>query len=533
MFRQQIIITSLITSFILMAGETQAASPFKNTDFLKVAHGFGALYKGTVQRPLKVAVLDKGFLGYEKEIGRSLPRNTRYIPGPVTPPDDLKIEHGLRMAQILYDMSSDNGADGAPIAELRLYNVFGFSNFQAAIADMVAQKVDLVLYSEVWEFGNNFDGQGFIDAEVQKALNAGIIWVNASGNFGLTTFNSGIKTGKDNWVILPDQNQALGFRCQDNPQKKCQVKIVLSWNDFKNDSEIGTDKDLDLALTDDLLNIIEASRLKQTSNDVTKPGESKYPREEVTAELKPGQYFIRVKKSSENFTSRDRLRITVDGDSLLMPSADKTETLLNPADLKGVISVGAWDSLRTGLSVKLKKPDIWALSSIIFEDGREFRGSSNSAAIVAAALVLAKSQKPELRGPELMSRLTFSNIWNSLGLSLNQLGFTPKDDGQCFTETMLPNLPQHIQMMLARGAKLVDTSHGLRLMTSYDPVILDRDLARNNPEDVILMTAQGLKVQARYESSAQDDIEVFQRPQEAGPCYLPQTNLKFLGIRGL
>ncbi len=519
----------LILQIVMMGGSAGAASPFKNMDFLRKTYNFKSLYSQTAQKHLKVAVLDKGFEGYKKEIGNSLPKNTRYFPGPVAAPAEVKVEHGLRMAQILYDLSSNNGTQDSAIQELRLYNVFGFSNFQAAIAAIIADKVDLVLYSEVWEFGNNFDGHGFIDAEVSKAINAGVIWVNAAGNFGQTTYNSSIQTYQDQWVSLPDQNHSLSLRCEENPEKKCPVKIVLSWNDFTNDANGGTSKDLDLALTDDLLNVVEASSLKQTVHKDLALGETSYPREIITAELKPGQYYIRVKKSSDNFIASDRLRITVDGENISMRSSDQTETLLNPADLKGVIAVGAWDSARTGISVKMNKPDIWTLSSIIFEDGKEFRGSSNSAAIVAAAVVLEKALKPKLTGADILAQLSFATSWRTVGLSLNQLGFTPKS-GSCFSEVFIPNLPEHVQAIMARGAKLVETNFGLRLMTPYDPVTLGSNLRRTSYNDVILASYHGLRAQSRFMVTNAEDIEVFQRPTDAGPCVLPQNSQRFLGF---
>lgn len=528
MLRKMFILFTILMT-VMMAAPAGASSPFKNMDFLRKTYNFQSLYDQKTKKTLKVAVLDKGFEGYAVEIGKSLPANTKYFPGPVAAPAEVKVEHGLRMAQILYDLSSNNGNNNTAIEELRLYNVFGFSNFQAAIASIIADKVDLVLYSEVWEFGNNFDGQGFINAEVSKAVKAGVIWVNASGNFGQTTYNSEIKTYKDQWVSLPDQNQALALRCEDNTEKKCPVKIVLSWNDFKNDSEVGTDKDLDLALTDDLLNVVEASSLKQTLNKEAGPGETKYPREIITAELKPGQYFIRVKKSSDNFNSKDRLRITVDGENITMPSSDKNETLLNPADLKGVIAVGAWDSARTGISVKMNKPDVWTLSSIIFEDGKEFRGSSNSAAIFAAATLLTKSAQPKMSGSDILSSLTFATSWKSGGLSLRQLTFTPKT-GSCFSEVFIANLPEHIQTLMARGAKLVETNYGLRLMTPYDPLSLSPKLRRASFNDVVLASSSGLRVQARFIVSGADEIEVFQKPIDANVCSLPQSSQRFLGF---
>lgn len=503
----------------LLGSASEASSLFKNSETLKRIYGFNV---PTIAKPLKVAVLDKGFMGFEGQIGQSLPPNTVYVPGPVAPPPDLKVEHGLRMAQIFWDLASDSGAYPNVVAELRLYNVFGFSNFQAAIQDLIADDVDLVLYSEVWEFGGNFDGGGFINAEVQKALDAGVVWINAAGNFAQTTFNSPIASAQDDWLKLPDQNQSLALRCLDNPQKKCQVKVVLSWNDFKDEPEIGTGKDLDLALTDDMLTVLQVSRLRQTNAPQTGPGESKYPRESLTAELSPGLYFIRVKKMSDNFSSQDRLRITVDGEFLSMPSATPEESVLNPADLPGVLTVGAADSPRSGLSAKMKKPDLWALSSIILDDGQEFRGSSNSAAIVAARLALDLVEDSSLTSQDLLNQNVSSTAWRGpRGLSLSVLAFQPTGQG-CFKEVFEPNLSEHVLAMIARGAKLVETTHHLRLMVPYDPLTLDRRLRRQTMSDLILVSERGFYTQPRFSPTAPGAVEVFQIPQEAGLCYLPQ-----------
>jgi hypothetical protein len=518
-----IFITLVMTASSALAGS--GSSPFRNLNALKNSLGFNRYYSQSPSQPrlLKIAVLDKGFTGYEKEIGKTLPKNTKFIAGPVENPADLKVEHGLKMAQILTGLLTDDLSRAALQPELRLYNVFGYSNFKAAIDDMIAQKVDLVLYSEVWEYGGNHDGKGFINAEVNRALKAGILWVNASGNFALTTYNSNIKTLNDDWVSLPDQNNALALRCNAERSKKCAVKIVLSWNDFKDDVDAGTDKDLDLALTDDLLNILQTSGLKQSADrNEGRPGFSKYPREIIQTEIAPGNYYLRVKDRSKNWNQKDRLRITVDGDAVVMPSHSQEETVLNPADNPGVITVGASDADRSSNSRRMNKPDIFAPSSIQLQDGTEYRGSSNSAAIVAAGVAMLKTFDRDLKREEIIGKIAGNSgqNWGQPGLSLNMLAFSPTGHG-CFVDAIYNPMPPYLQHALSMGGVMVQTSAGLRIMTPFDPAQLNFNIRRNRIDDMIVALPQGYFVYPRYAMIPAGAVEIFQRPLEAGLCRAP------------
>lgn len=514
----------------LMLGLTtvSVASPFTNTDSLKNSLGFTPYYSSqNPGRKLKVAVLDKGFFGYEKEIGRTLPAGTRYVAGPMANPENMKVVHGLKMAQILTAMMTNDMRASQWMPELTLYNAFGYSNFKAAIDDVIARQYDLVLYSEVWEYGGNGDGGGFINAEVNRATRAGVIWVNAAGNFALTTYNGPLTTVQDNWILLPDQNNALALRCQAAAGKKCSAKIVLSWNDFKDDVEEGTTKDLDLALTDDMLNVIQNSALKQSDNrNEGRPGFSKYPREIISAELSPGLYFLRVKNRSNNFTNRDQLRITADGDGLVMPSHSRGESILNPADNPTVITVGASDSDRSSTSFFKDKPDLLAPSSIKLSDGTEYRGSSNSAAIVAAGLGILKSREPRMTRKDLLDAVSSKHNWEQRGLSLNLLGFGPTGPN-CFVDVAFNPIPEQIRDVVARGGVPVQTTAAIRVMVAFDPILLTPGLNRQLLNDMIVALPQGgYGIFNRRAMIPPGAVEVFQRPLEAGLCRPTPVNGK-------
>lgn len=476
----------------------------------------------TPRRAVRVAVLDKGFSGAREEIGRTLPAGTRIFDGPVAPPADLDSDHGLRMAQIVTALVTDDLRSPERL-DLRLYNTFGFSNFQASISRAIADKVDIVLYSEVWEYGGNLDGRGFINAEVDRAVKAGILWFNAAGNFAKTTYNSAVKTGAEDWVDLPDTNRALKLVCQAPQGRKCAAKVVLSWNDFKNSSEPGTNKDLDLALTDDLLNIRRTSTLRQSADAAeARPGYTKYPREIVSDELEAGTYYIRVKNSSKNFGAADRLRVSVDGEFLELPSADKLENLPTPADNPGVVTVGALDSDRSSRSVRLGKPDVSTISSIKLEDGSEFRGSSNSAAIAASVGAMTFLQRGSVDRKTFLALHAKDEDWSRGGLSLSWLRFGFTGPG-CFIEGSWPEAPRYLAPALEAGGRFVQTTSGWRIMTSFDPATLARGHRRIRADDMLTLGPAGWRFFPRNTLIPEGAVEVFQRPLEAGLCGAPSS----------
>jgi len=520
---QKFVMSFLFAILIFSFSLASQAQVFKNISGIQSSLGFNKYYDTKSSRPVKIAIFDKGFSGYQNEIGRSLPAKTFYMPGPIPAPEDLKTDHGLRMAQIVTALVTDNLQKPEVIKEFYLYNVFGYSNFKAAVDDAIARQIDVISYSEVWEYGGNNDGEGFINKQATRATKAGITWVNAAGNFALTTFNAKIKTVSDDWLQLPDQNNALALRCDENPTGKCNIKVVLSWNDFKNEVEPGTKKDLDLALTDDLLNIVQNSSLQQ-SNDAneSRPGFSKYPREILTAEIKVGTYYLRVKNRSKNFSSQDQLRITVDGESITMPSHSKNESVLNPGDNPAVITVGASDSNRSSISASMGKPDVVAPSSMILQDGTEFRGSSNATAVVAAGIALLKSSSSKaVSRSQILSKITREFDWSRGNLSLQGFGFLPTGSN-CFVPREWKEAPAHIQMVLAAGGVLVDTTMQVRLMVPFDPVELAPELRRQYSNDMIVVTQDGqYQLFGRHQLIPQGAVEVLQRPLEAGLCSLP------------
>ena len=53
--------------------------------------------------------------------------------------------------------------------------------FKDAVETVAHENFDLVLYAQNWEFGGNGDSKGFINALVNQATQAGVIWMQVSG----------------------------------------------------------------------------------------------------------------------------------------------------------------------------------------------------------------------------------------------------------------------------------------------------------------------------------------------------------------
>lgn len=514
----------LLLSFIGNA-QPAYANEFQNIEEIRslyrVEKAISAL---APNQKLRVAILDKAWLGVETEIGKTLPANTKYVLGPVAVPADLKSNHGLRMAQIVTEFLGTTWANKN--LNLELYQVYGFTNFKFAIDQLIQNPPDVVLYSEVWELGGNSDGKGFINAQVNRALAANIKWVNAAGNFGDRTYNTGITTLNENWVKLPDQNQSWKITCEAPKDKKCGLRVVLTWNDFKDDSELGTDRDLDLALTDDLLNIILTSTLKQSADkNESRPGYSKYPREAVSAEISAGTYFVRIKNVSKNFSASDRLRLIADGDFISVDSFDPNESLLNPADNPGVLSVGALDSERTSLSKKLSRPDLWAISSIILKDGQEFRGTSNAAAIFATSVGLTvaynKQQGIEVSRSDLIDLFGLDFNWEKGQISLNELRFGPLNSN-CFGGDQNVLKSSQIKKFSALGGILVQTTDSWKMMFAFDPWNFFSIKKSFQDERLMLLPSGEVRAYPRFSPLIPGAIELFARPYEVDLCQMPE-----------
>ncbi len=377
---------------------------------------------------VKVAVLDSGFHrvdGKRPYLPKSAELVEHYDPEFIRKhklgePDFQKAfvpgeSHGRLMAQIAW--AASGGSQFGP--KFYLLNANGPTLFRRAVRYAIERKVDVILFSGTFEGAGNFDGRGPINAAVDDAIAAGIIWVNAAGNTGGTVFNGPVTVDQTGYLKLRtgDDPTALRFA---NRLDENAVTVTLTWNDYKETEDAGTEKDLDLVVEDWLGRVVGESKLKQVPDGkAAAAGETKNPRERlVFAELpaKPAgeEYRIRVKATSTNFGALDRIRILVssarpapiidpDTGKTVIPvellDASKSGEIYPPADHAGVLTVGdATQQSAVGPTVDGRlKPDVILGDSVArFSNGDESIGSSNAAAYFAGVVAVLRATEPSL-----------------------------------------------------------------------------------------------------------------------------------------
>jgi hypothetical protein len=381
---------------------------------------------------VKVAILDYGFDGVGG--GRAyLPDNAvvveHYDPELVRrfhlgDPDYRKAfdpgnRHGRIMAQIVWAVTGfhPNGP------KFYLLNASGPTMLRRAIRYAIEQKVDVILFSGSFEGGGNGDGRGPINRAVADALAAGILWVNAAGNYGHCVYNGPVRIDKDGYLRFRDgaDGTVLRFR---NRVDENTVTVTLTWNDYREQEDAGTDKDLDLYVEDPSGKVIGSSEKTQVSGDrVAGPNESRNPRERVVLTDLPANldfnYRIRVRARSHNFSWDDRIRVlvTASRDTYVDPAtntpdegvkffdATGREELFPPADNPLVLTVGdSSPASAVGPTGDARvKPDVHLEDSrAFFSNGEVSVGSSNAAAYFAGVVAVLKAAEPGLQTRHLL-----------------------------------------------------------------------------------------------------------------------------------
>jgi CSLREA domain-containing protein len=134
---------------------------------------------GITGKGVRVAVIDGGFLWYEaaRDAGL-LPENVHLVQDyNFTPPEEMTSAHGTACAEIIHQT--------APDAELFLIPV-SHTKFQTPNAVQWCTENGIDVINASWSSFNQsfYDGTGFVSELVQQAMDAGIVWVNSSGNYG-------------------------------------------------------------------------------------------------------------------------------------------------------------------------------------------------------------------------------------------------------------------------------------------------------------------------------------------------------------
>jgi len=140
---------------------------------------------------VKIGVIDLGFTGFTGLVGSELPAPvTHCYAGIGQPTDEMSAceqggVHGTAVTETLMDI--------APDATLYISNPQSLLDLHDAVDWMISQGVTIINHSVGWTWEGPGDGTSpYTDgalAAVDRAVAAGITWINAAGNEGLSTWS--------------------------------------------------------------------------------------------------------------------------------------------------------------------------------------------------------------------------------------------------------------------------------------------------------------------------------------------------------
>ena len=136
--------------------------------------------------------------------------------------------HGREMAQIVWAIT---GSDPRG-PQFYLLNANGPTMLRRAVRYAIEQDVDIILFSGSFEGGGNGDGRGPINRIVDEALAAGILWINAAGNFGGKVYNGPVRILRDGYLRLGGGTDIAALRFR-NRLDENTVTVTLTWNDYR------------------------------------------------------------------------------------------------------------------------------------------------------------------------------------------------------------------------------------------------------------------------------------------------------------
>jgi hypothetical protein len=376
-----------------------------------------------------IAIFDNGFEGLSDAQGLRLPPSVKIENAPGNKPQ--KTAHGTKLAELIWALCTGSSTYSPEKSgpTLLLFNTNGYTNLTHAVETVATSKdqIDMVVYSQVWEYGGNFDGKGFINELINRiAKENKTIWINAAGNYAKATWDAPLEVLSGGAIQLPFQTTKLRLVVT---KDQTPVKITAAWSDFKDDKNHKTVQDIDLLVEDHKGQELFGSKLIQDGKDhQSEQGYSAHAREQALAILNTGLYYIRLTtKTPSAFSRSSRIRIAADGQDIYFVENTPQRSVMIPADNPNVLTVGASDfdgssrgdqmaSVTSSASLRpaLIKPDFEMVSTVRFDKDLYFVGTSSAAAIAAATIAIHDS---------LCGRMT-TTTWQKIAQQLKQASST-------------------------------------------------------------------------------------------------------------
>lgn len=345
------------------------------------------------QKPVKVAILDLGFTGYQDLLGTELPSS---VTAKSFRSDGLlnTSVHGTACAEIVHDM--------APDAELYLVNFDTDTEQHLAVTWLISQHVDVISYSVGWYNAGDGKGTGPITYDVNRAASAGIVWCGSSGNDADVhwegTFTDPDSNGFHNF---PDGDEYLELRLPPH----AGIGVYMNWDDWgtwSGSDYSGSANDYDLMLYyksgGSWVYLWESSNLQNGAGDWPVEDDGVFNNGSTTA-------LIGVRIFKRNAARHCKMEIFVYGIDGPIEYNVPDGSLTIPGDSPNGLTVGASDagndsyhyySSRGPTHDGRLKPDFTAPSGTSGSTYgyRSFYGTSASAPHLAGAIALLKEKSP-------------------------------------------------------------------------------------------------------------------------------------------
>jgi len=198
------------------SGSTWADRPYLMAADSASSVGASAWHRsGRTGDGITIAVVDLGFTGYGSLLGTALPRTVDAVSFRSDGLIDGATSHGTAAAEIVHDV--------APGADLVLVAFDG--DLFRVIQYLIDRGVDIVSFA-VGYLSGPFDGSTPASRAVAWAVEAGIIWVTAAGNFADSHWGGGPADGDgDGWVEFSGGDEINEFTVGPG----AEFHLYLSW----------------------------------------------------------------------------------------------------------------------------------------------------------------------------------------------------------------------------------------------------------------------------------------------------------------
>ncbi len=332
---------------------------------------------------VKVAIIDRGFKGYQRLLGSELPPAERVIVRSFNRDEDIEADerHGTAVAEIVYDL--------VPEATFYLVNFGTDVELGQAVDFLISEGVHVINTSfNFLGTGCPWEGTGLVEPIVKRARDAGIFWAVSVGNHAMDhwegIFDDPDKDGFHNF--LGDDE---GLTLDVDADEVGDVIAVLSWEDKCGKAT----ENYELLLFDD-------SDRRRASGAQLRLG---WPsRLLVFTVRESGRYHLKIRQRTATKPAA-RLDISVIDIEPEYSVWEGSVGAFEPAISPNAFSIGATDyrndsarrySSRGPTKDRRIKPDFAAPDGVRTSTFRPFFGTSAASPHVAGAAALVKSARP-------------------------------------------------------------------------------------------------------------------------------------------